>query len=974
MAAARHREEVVNTVLAYALSSYGVAADPETIQRIESHGRRLPDVIFAYKGLRCVIEGKYADNPRAANELQAALQRRMDSGLAQVAIAIVYPKPLRTTPIATLADELHTRGDLEFQVLTEHGPGFWQTGGLGALLERLRHAQELLAQDDLVQTIAEDLSAALESAADVLISSPAACDRITEALGIGRPTTETRTSEDQRRQTAAKIATLTVANALIFHELLAAADERVTPLRKLISSSDALSSTVNHWHWICENINYVPIFGVAREILLQLPASHDSATVFQQLAKKALSICTNRAALRHDLMGRIYHYLLHEAKFLGTYYTSVGSANLLLKLALAPKDWPSRDFADLQSLNDFRVGDPACGTGTLLMASSQALVDNFVRARVDTGQPLDEKAFRNLHQTLMENVLYGYDVLQSAVHLSASTLALLAPEVSFRSMHLYAMPMGKLQGDEVRLGSIDFAAGERLPVQFDIEGGFSGSSEQITAKGSVPTFAHLPQLDLCVMNPPFTRSVNSNLLFGSVPDHRGQLQSALKGLVQDMNLSATITAGLGSVFIAIADRYIKPGGRLGLVIPAAISTGDSWKRTRDLLERRYYLETVVSSHDPYRWSFSENTDLSELLVVARLKGEGVIPPDGITYINLWKNVTTSSEAVAVAQAIHAEPSPAKIDESTVTGTTPIVVGNERLGEILALERTGSSDDWFGACFAQTDLIRIAWGLRRGYLTLPGRDERHPFPITALGRLATFGPDGRDIHDAFTVSTSRTAYPALWGTDSRKDVTLEKRPNRWLDPRTAPKPGRPRREPAALWPRAARLMISSRIWLETQRVVAVYLPEEALSNIWAPTRMETGDERDSKIIALWLNSTLGLTLLFSARVPTRGPWIQFKKPNLKQLPVLDTTQLSNVQKDELCRTYDALAGDEIAAFPDMRDCEVRRKIDGAIASSFDLPESQSVRTLLAREPIVSSARIAVEEMPEEAPQLQLFGFR
>jgi hypothetical protein len=42
----------------------------------------------------------------------------------------------------------------------------------------------------------------------------------------------------------------------------------------------------------------------------------------------------------------------------------------------------------------------------------------------------------------MEDVLHGYDVLPSAVHLTASTLAMLAPEVAFVHMALYVMPLG----------------------------------------------------------------------------------------------------------------------------------------------------------------------------------------------------------------------------------------------------------------------------------------------------------------------------------------------------------------------------------------------------------------------------------------------------------------------------------------------------------------------------------------------------
>ena len=125
-------------------------------------------------------------------------------------------------------------------------------------------------------------------------------------------------------------------------------------------------------------------------------------------------------------MGRIFHWLLHYAKYLGTYYTAVPSATLLLKLAMAA-EWqrPKEDsaaakgepikFGSPVDLANFKVADLACGTGTLLMAAAQALSDLNIIERATNNQPLEQKNIRNLHRTLMENVLHGYDVLPSAL-------------------------------------------------------------------------------------------------------------------------------------------------------------------------------------------------------------------------------------------------------------------------------------------------------------------------------------------------------------------------------------------------------------------------------------------------------------------------------------------------------------------------------------------------------------------------------
>jgi type I restriction-modification system DNA methylase subunit len=131
------------------------------------------------------------------------------------------------------------------------------------------------------------------------------------------------------------------------------------------------------------------------------------------LLDEAISICSAQAALRHDLMGRIYHWLLHHAKYLGTYYTSVPAATLLLKLALAA-EW-KQDFSDPTQLATFKVADLACGAGTLLMAAAQAFLDVYIQQRAATGQSLETHDLSTLHKALMENMLHGYDVLSSAV-------------------------------------------------------------------------------------------------------------------------------------------------------------------------------------------------------------------------------------------------------------------------------------------------------------------------------------------------------------------------------------------------------------------------------------------------------------------------------------------------------------------------------------------------------------------------------
>jgi len=246
-----------------------------------------------------------------------------------------------------------------------------------------------------------------------------------------------------------------LANAFIFQEQLSSLDAKVRTIHSVMAERDFIGTAAAHWEMIITELNYVPIFKVARQILLSLPATGDTDKSVRHLAQRALEIVRKKAALRHDLMGRIYHLLLLEAKFLGTYYTSVPAATLLLKLCLDIVRWPSINWSDPEALRQFNVGDLACGTGTLLMAASQALTDNFIKFTLGRGGTVDEAGLRDLHKLIVEEMLHGYDVLPSAVHLTASTLALLAPETCFEKMRLYSLPLCKVQNGQIYLGSID---------------------------------------------------------------------------------------------------------------------------------------------------------------------------------------------------------------------------------------------------------------------------------------------------------------------------------------------------------------------------------------------------------------------------------------------------------------------------------------------------------------------------------------
>lgn len=956
-----HREETANTHLAIALSKRGVQADAELIL---NSGKDRPDVLFQMRGLRVVIEGKFSDFPKARQAVSEDAKDRVRTGIAHIAAAVIYPEHLRKVATPEFAQALEG-ASLVFRIVTETGETDWIEGSPDQLLDSLRRAQDSLAKDDIVESTARLLSERLEGVAMLWRGQPVVCDRLSNVLGTPAPKGEKKQEADERRESAAKVSALVIANALIFQEQLSQSDERIEPLRKMLDEHDPVGRAGDHWQWIWRNINYVPIFQLGERVIAELPTNQNTIAAFRALLKEALEICRQQGALRHDLMGRIYHWLLHDAKYLGTYYTSTPAATLLLKLAF-DADWGKMDFGVPSQLVSFKVADLACGTGTLLMATAQAVQDAFIRARADAGKKITPSDLKTLHRTLMENMLHGYDVLTPAIHLTASTLALLSPEADFKHMSLYVMPMGLVRG-RPRLGSLDFLGSKSKKTQFALDLAETETT-RVSATAAVESEATVPRMNLCVMNPPFVRSVGGNLLFGSLPEERAKLQTELKRRIK--HLPASATAGLGAVFVALADEHLAVGGRLAFVLPVALVSGEAWAASRGLIAEHYHLETVITSHDAERPNFSENTDLSEVMFIARKRRAGE-EPERTTYINLWRNPRTIHEALDLANRV-GRAKPQGVEDQ---GTTFLRTENGPLCEMLTTPAPLGHENWSGALFSQMGLFRVAYWLERGEARIPGAEKHVALSFCRLDELGDLGYDRRDIHDAFIPSTDQwSPYPAFWDHKADKVLCIQQQANQFLIPRTEPAKGRPKKDAHQVWQRSGRVLLAERLWTITHRVLAVGFDSGVLGNTWWAFRHNLTTEQE-KALLLWLNSSQSLLLFYARRVTTRSAWMQMKKPAWAAMPVLDVRRLDESQLAQLATAYDALCGQELQALCKLDADPVRKGIDDALSLSLKLPSLQSLRDWLAREPGLTGKGVAMngeqEEMFDESGQEGLF---
>ena len=415
-----------------------------------------------------------------------------------------------------------------------------------------------------------------------------------------------------------------IANALVFHERIAGMHHpEVKPLATVCGDGvdNPQSEVLAAWVDIL-SINYWAIFAIAKDILEQLP-SGDAADILRRLRHTAQSVNATGVDNAHDLTGRVFQRLIADRKYLATFYTLPASAALLARLAVAKME--GVDWSSAEAISRLRVGDFACGTGALLSAVYEQIAARHERAGGDPAA---------LHRMMMEEVLYGCDVMPSAVHITGSTLSGVEPSVAFTDSRLYTMPYGRMKDGSVKIGSLELLRSSNVLTLFNtsdpaLRTGSAGEETAAQVQAEIPDGGY----DLVIMNPPFTsdtkhRDSEDGVLnaafaaFESTEKVQSDMAKKLIGLANDMSYHGH--AGLGSAFFALAHKKVRPGGVVAFVLPFTAINGSSWAKFRELIAKQYTDVTIVSiAANGYAMSFSSETGIAECLVIGRKPAQAV---------------------------------------------------------------------------------------------------------------------------------------------------------------------------------------------------------------------------------------------------------------------------------------------------------------------------------------------------------------
>ena len=539
---------------------------------------------------------------------------------------------------------------------------------------------------------------------------------------------------------AAKRALLVLATAVMFHSRLDShlwdmrpeQDSRSTPPKPFTGdwpppmaqhcavSDDPVAAFQDAWHLILA-LDYKPIFETGRAALGSCPQDSAFTDAVRETAQAALAVARNIAGLRHDLLGRIFHTVLDTARYDGSFYTTTAAATLLAALAIGPD---TCDWQDQDAIASLRITDPACGTGTLLMAAAERIRDLAPQFDVD----------ESVARSLIENVFTGYDVNLTATHMAATTLGLLSPTTQFRNMKIGRTFLGVDDAGDAYLGSLEFL--DRQPMLMP----WPNAAKTVAQVDTGERMAAAEPADLVIMNPPFTRDSLRHDQFDVATERKIKAREMTLFANKPVHLSSN-----GNTFLVLAEYISKAdAGAIAAVLPLVTATNASSLEIRRFLASNYHIETIVTSHDPERIYFSENTNIGEMLLVCRRwpASSGPKPPTRV--VNLSVNPATPAAAMSVAWAIK-NGSVQSQDYGTIQEwpADQIVSGN-----------------WGAVQFLSPYLCEKFAAL--------GRSEF--FAIFSLGQAAKIGPAGQYVRGTFNRSgmPSSESMFALW--DHKTDVT------------------------------------------------------------------------------------------------------------------------------------------------------------------------------------------------------------
>ena len=720
---------------------------------------------------------------------------------------------------------------------------------------------------------------------------------------------------DDSANNAAKRALLVVAGAALFHAKVSDHIPRTRPkncidwppktLDECLLGGDIRNDLIDTWTLISTKVDYRPIFESAISVLSTCTGRQFSDAI-REVTKWASKAADKVDSLRHDLLGNLFHRVLDSAPYDGSFYTSVPTATLLAGIAI-----PDRKNIPKQ-ISNYKIMDPSCGTGTLLMAAAERLkhLDNTLNPR-----------------QMVEDILYGIDINATACHLAATTIGLLSPVTKFDRMNIYVAKFGNYGNDGYHAGSLEMYEGGKDPGLLPYTN-WEGGTDQHLNSGMSSKHKWHKSVDLLIMNPPFTRN---SLAY----DHLGPQDEngvTTRESVIFSDAPRGIRHSIGPMFILLAEKLLKSKGTLAMVLPLVITNSAGNMTIRKFLAEEFHIDTIVVSHDPARPWFSDSTSIAEVLIIARRPKLSNKPT---RIVSLASNPDTVRAAASLVTGLQTNSTP-NTCRITKWPHQKILMG-----------------DWSVVLFYSSYLVKCFANIKDGVM----------FKVQLLGNIATTGEAPQGVRMIFTPSDSPpdtdkdVVRPSRYDHKTSEVICMHSFPNKYLirNPKYDKSGIEWKKIAERAWQKGGFLHIAERARLNLTHVVALKTDSPSIGSSWHSVSPNQGDPWTwSQAMAVYLNSSIGILAMLGTRTPKVPDYPRWGVDNIRSI-------LIPVLSDEMVLTmshaYDKYCDKPLGTLKDPTNTRVL--LDEAVCEILNINRDTiaAIRHQLSVEPMITQNCIA-----------------
>ena len=623
--------------------------------------------------------------------------------------------------------------------------------------------------------------------------------------------------------------------------------------------------------------------------------------------------CIETARLGTDINigAELFPKIAEDRKESAAFYTQPATAELLAALTI------TRDMTNWSKpeiFKRFRLADITCGTGTLLRFGYRQVKAHHMA----TATRLTDDGMGMIHRDAMEHGLIGTDVSPIASHLTSTSLAVDTRE-----------PYGDTNigwvgvGDRDRTGAIEYIA--RSSVQDLLMTMVGVSSGQGDGTGYNSVVIKHGSVDAILMNPPYSRTRRGQSAFdiaGLSDRERAACQKKWGKLIKGQ--PCIKTAGMAATFLCIARKKVKPGGRIGFVLPKALAFDRSWKRTRDMVELDFTDITAVSvstGRARGKTGLSADTHLEEMLLVATRKEHDDGKRSPVRCVTLNEPATRLGEAAETARAIIGAP-----DDG------PVMLGDE-IGISIMFETNGGAP-WSSVGVTHDSIDFIVNQLVSGRVVDINGEHVRDVPMTTIAELFEVGPthdlighlEGGDPRGAFTfykmagAGDAASRYRSLWKTDAKTQTSLIVQPThkgaRYRKDRTG-----------AMWAARGTLFLQRGIQWTSQGLLAATTERPAMgSSAW--TGLLHDDAAIRKAFAIWANSIYGFATYWSQGNRSQLGRTRLQVKGIHDMPCPDLGRIKRAALEKAATAFDRLCKQELLPAWEADHDPVRAKVNKA----------------------------------------------